>query len=77
MPLTRRDLLGIAVLAPIGAVAGAVAVSAARLVRSAVDAARPSASGSSATRCARCGDLSHTMLDARCPMERRVVRDAA
>jgi hypothetical protein len=34
---------------------------------------RPSASGTSATRCAQCGATDHTMLDPRCPAAPRVL----
>lgn len=77
MPLSRRELLGIAAVIPVGAAAGAIAANAGRILGAAVAAVRPPAAGTSASRCARCGDPSHTMLDASCPMERRAIRDAA
>jgi ribosomal protein S14 len=77
VPLSRRELLGIAAAVPVGVAAGTLAAGLGRVVVGAVAAVRPPAAGTSATRCARCGDPSHTMLDSSCPMERRVIRDAA
>lgn len=77
MPLSRRALLGAAAVVPVGVAAGALAASLGRLAGAAVERMRPSAVGTSATRCARCGDPSHTMLDATCPLAPRVIRDAA
>lgn len=41
-------------------------------VTGALRAARPSPSGTTATRCAQCGSPDHTMLDPRCPLAPRV-----
>jgi hypothetical protein len=77
VPLSRRDLLAAAAVIPVGVAASALAANVGRVVTSAVAAIRPPAAGTSASRCARCGDPSHTMLDASCPMARKVIRDAA
>ena len=39
----------------------------------AIRAVRPGPLGTSATRCAQCGSPEHAMLDARCPLARRVL----
>lgn len=72
MAITRRRLLISAAAVP----AALVAARGVELVASAALAAapglRPAAAGTSATRCAQCGDGGHTMLDPRCPMAPRV-----
>lgn len=73
MQLTRRRLL-----AATGAAAALVIVERASgtltgVATRAVSAIRPTASGTSATRCAQCGASDHTMLDPRCPMAPRVL----
>jgi hypothetical protein len=77
MPLSRRELLRIVAVIPVGAAVGAIAANAGRLLGAAVATVRPPAAGTSASRCARCGDPTHTMLDASCPMASKVIRDAA
>jgi hypothetical protein len=41
-------------------------------VAGATRASRPSASGTTATRCAQCGSVDHSMLDVDCPLAPRV-----
>lgn len=72
MALSRRDLLQAVLIAPVAVTAGAAASATARMVARTVATLRPGASGSSATRCARCGDPGHTMLQPGCPLERKV-----
>jgi hypothetical protein len=69
---SRRRLLVVIAAIP-------VAVVAARLgdaLREAAGVLRPPSSGTSATRCAACGDRDHAMLDPGCPATPRV-RDGA
>ena len=73
MPLTRRQLLRAASIAPIGLAIAALVEHAGKVVDSAAAALRPPAFGTSATRCAACGGRGHTMLDPRCPAARRVI----
>lgn len=73
MRLTRRHLLaaGLAVPGMLLVQRGAILVTEA--AAGAIRAARPAASGTSATRCAQCGSPDHTMLDPRCPLAPRVL----
>lgn len=73
MPLTRRRLLLAASAAPIGLALAALVGRAGDVADSAAAALRPAATGTSATRCAACGGMSHTMLDPRCPAARKVI----
>ncbi|HEY6057305.1 MAG TPA: hypothetical protein VIV06_04695 [Candidatus Limnocylindrales bacterium] len=63
-PLSRRRLIVLAGLLPVGAAAAAtaatIATRGARLLR-------PDAVGSTAAVCATCGATDHAMLDPRCP----------
>lgn len=73
MPLTRRQLLRAASVVPIGLTVSALVAHAGEVVHATAAALRPGSSGTSATRCARCGAADHTMLDPRCPAARKVV----
>lgn len=73
MPLTRRELLRIGAFAPVGFVAARAATALGRAITRSAPGLRPTASGTSATRCAACGANDHTMLDPRCPAARRVI----
>lgn len=73
VPVSRRDLIRIALLAPIGFAAGRGAALIGGVVTWTAPALRPAAWGTSATRCAACGAADHTMLDPRCPAARRVI----
>lgn len=59
---TRRRMLGLLAALP---VAGALGSRLARFVPAGLS--RPTADGTSATRCAACGSQNHTMLAAGCP----------
>ena len=72
MALTRRQLLRAASIVPIGLTVSALVAGVGNTLRSSAAALRPTASGTSATRCAQCGGAGHTMLDPRCPSARRV-----
>ena len=73
MRIARRTLLAAAVVGVTVPVLGTAARSMADVLAGAAKAARPAASGTSATRCAQCGSADHTMLDASCPMAPRVL----
>jgi len=74
-PTSRRRLLVAAAAAPL-VVASTRLADVLRIVddagRVAADAIRPSATGSTATRCASCGAADHGMLDPACPAAPRV-----
>jgi hypothetical protein len=72
MTVSRRDLLRAAAIGPAAFVVARVASSAGRIVTASAPTLRPPASGTSASRCARCGDPGHTMLDAGCPLAGKV-----
>jgi hypothetical protein len=72
MLVARRRLLAAAVIVPAGAVAGFLIERAVDAAASAASALRPMATGTSATRCARCGSPDHTMLEPGCPLEPRL-----
>ncbi|HET9519794.1 MAG TPA: hypothetical protein VFO73_01975 [Candidatus Limnocylindrales bacterium] len=73
MPISRRDLLAAAALAPAGFLAGTAAATLGRIARRGAAAVRPGPVGTTASVCAACGTEGHTMLDARCPATRRVL----
>lgn len=73
MAITRRRLILAASTIPALLIAQRAARSAGDIIAGAVSAARPSADGTSATRCAQCGSPDHTMLDPQCPMAPRVI----
>ena len=73
MSVSRRRLLIVAGSVPVVAVAGAALELASGAIAGAVRAVRPSADGTSATRCAQCGSPDHTMLDPICPLAPRVL----
>lgn len=73
MRLTRRRLLAAGLSVPGLLVAGRTAALVADAAAGAIRAARPSPSGTSATRCAQCGSADHGMLDPRCPLAPRVL----
>jgi len=73
MHLTRRRLLLGAAAIPALAGAQRASRSLAAVVDAATRAARPPASGTSASRCALCGADDHAMLDPRCPRAPRVI----
>lgn len=73
MPLTRRHLLWAAGIIPAGLAVSAIATTTGDALRGAAEALRPRASGTSAIRCALCGQPGHNMLDPRCPAARKVV----
>jgi hypothetical protein len=73
LDISRRGLLLAAVAVPSLYAARQVASSISDATRAAVRAARPTASGTSASRCAQCGAPDHTMLDPRCPLAPRVL----
>jgi hypothetical protein len=72
MPASRRHLLRLAVVLPVGLALSRVATLEARVSGSVARGIRPAPSGTSATRCAACGSPGHTMLDTRCPAHPRV-----
>lgn len=74
MASSRRELLKLAALAPLGLAAGAVVASVGAAARSAIPALRPTAAGTTATRCGRCGATDHAMLDPGCPARPRIRR---
>jgi hypothetical protein len=71
--LTRRRLLAAAAAIPVALAAERGAHLASGGIRVTVNALRPPARGTSATRCALCGSTDHTMLDPRCPAARPVL----
>lgn len=73
MRWTRRRLLAAGLGLPVILVARLGADALAAVARAAIRGARPSADGTSATRCAQCGSADHTMLDPRCPLAPRVL----
>jgi hypothetical protein len=72
MSLSRRRLLWLSFVLPVGALVGTVAKAHDRITRGMAARVRPSPSGTSAARCAMCGAGGHTMLDDACPARRRV-----
>jgi len=66
-------LLRAAGLIPVGIGVAAISPRVGDAIRSATAALRPSASGTSATRCAACGAGDHSMLDPGCPAARKVL----
>ncbi len=73
MSVSRRHILRVAALAPVGAAAAAAAATLGRIVDGAAATLRPAGSGTSTVRCGQCGAADHTMLDPRCPAAPRVV----
>jgi len=73
MPLSRRTVLRTAVLAPVGLVVASAAAGVARVITASAPSLRPTATGTSATRCAACGAAGHGMLDRECPAAPRVL----
>jgi hypothetical protein len=73
MRVTRRDLLVATIAIPAVMVAEPFAKSVASAISGAARASRPAASGTTATRCAQCGSVTHTMLDTGCPLAPRVL----
>lgn len=67
MSVTRRRLLGAALLAPTAVAATRAVETLLTAVDAATRAARPRPLGTTATRCATCGGIDHTMLDPVCP----------
>lgn len=74
MHVTRRRLLLAAAVAPLLALAEQGRRTARAAAAGAVATARPVTSGTSATRCARCGAADHAFLDPRCPAAPRLRR---
>jgi len=72
MAISRRHLVVAAATLPVLLAARRGAELAGDLIAGAVRDARPTAAGTSATRCAQCGSPDHTMLDPRCPLAPRV-----
>jgi hypothetical protein len=73
MSLSRRDLVRIALAAPVGFAAARAVSTLGAVIGRAAPGLRPTAIGTSATRCAACGAADHTMLDPRCPAARQVI----
>lgn len=73
MAVPRRRLLAAGLAVPVMLILGRGAALVGEAVTGAVRAARPTATGTSATRCAQCGAPDHTMLDPRCPLAPRVL----
>jgi hypothetical protein len=73
MPLSRRRLISAAAAVPIFFVARQGLSVIGNGLSAAAAAARPSADGTSDTRCAQCGSPDHTMLDPQCPLAPRVL----
>ena len=73
MPVSRRHFLAAAATLPVVLAAERGLHAAADGIRTATNALRPPARGTSASRCAMCGDPGHTMLDRRCPAAKRVL----
>ena len=71
--IARRTLLIATLAATTASVAEPVTRSMLAAIAGAAKAARPTPSGTTATRCAQCGSADHTMLDARCPLAPRVL----
>lgn len=65
---TRRTVMRTALAVPLAIAAGWVV-----RARGGIAAARPRASGTSATRCGACGGRGHGMLSRRCPARPRVI----
>jgi hypothetical protein len=72
MRWTRRRLLAVGLGLPVILVARRGADALGGVMAAAIRGARPSADGTSATRCAQCGSPDHTMLDPGCPLAPRV-----
>jgi hypothetical protein len=70
--MTRRQLLGAAVAAPVVAMLAPAVRAHAAALRSAAPVIRPGPSGRSDTRCGACGATDHRMLDTACPARPRV-----
>jgi hypothetical protein len=66
MAMTRRTFVTTSALAVLGAITGRAIGSADAAAAAAAPGLRPAASGSSSTRCARCGSPAHTALDGSC-----------
>ena len=73
MAVSRRRVLVAAATVPVLLAARHGVELAAAAIADAVRSARPTATGTSATRCAQCGSPDHTMLAAACPMAPRVL----
>jgi hypothetical protein len=73
MLLRRRELIRLALAAPAGIAAAAIARGLGETVVRAAPGLRPPPGGTSAGRCAVCGDTGHSMLDPRCPAARRLI----
>jgi hypothetical protein len=80
MAMTRRAFVTTATLAALGALVGRGLGKAEAASAAAAPALRPAASGSSSSRCARCGSPGHSTLDGICvegAEARRAVRASA
>jgi hypothetical protein len=66
-------LLRAAGLIPVGISVAALTPRVGDAIRAATAALRPSATGTSSTRCALCGAGNHAMLDPGCPAARNVL----
>jgi hypothetical protein len=73
MSLSRRAVVRMAIVGSLGLVAGPAATMVGAAVRGAAPGLRPTARGTSSTRCALCGATGHSMLDPGCPAARRVI----
>jgi hypothetical protein len=73
MHVTRRRLLEVAAAVPAGVALAALGARASQVMLGAASSFRPSADGTSATRCALCGGADHAMLDPGCPAARKVI----
>ncbi len=67
MAVTRRVFVVASGLTALGALAARVAGKVDPAIAAAAPVLRPGSVGRSAGRCARCGSLAHTTLDAACP----------